>query len=172
MVARRTSQAWSLAAVAWCVAFGLLSLYWAAGGALGVDQLAASLQERADERETGFVAILAATGIAKLLGGIVPLWLAFRPHSRTVQKVLLFLCGAGGALLALYGVTDVVTGSIRAAQGTMENAIWYAVLWGPTWLLGGVLFLMTSWTFAAEGRRAGLQGARPDRERTSSPSPQ
>jgi hypothetical protein len=129
------------------VAFGILSLYWAAGGTLGVDQLAVSLQERADERETGFVAIVAATGIAKLLGGIVPLWLAFRPSSRTVRNVLLSLCWAGGALLALYGLSDVVVGSIRAVQGTMENAIWYAVLWGPTWLLGGVLFLMTAWTF-------------------------
>jgi hypothetical protein len=53
--------------------FRVLSLYWAAGGTLGVDQLAVSLQERADERETGFVAIVAATGIAKLLGGIAPL---------------------------------------------------------------------------------------------------
>jgi hypothetical protein len=137
------------------VAFGVLSLYWAAGGTLGVDQLAVSLQERADERETGFIAVVAATGIAKLLGGIVPLWLVFRPHSRRGEKVLLFLCWAAGALLAFYGLTDIVAGSIRAALGTMENAIWYAVLWGPTWLLGGVLFLMTAWTFAAERRQAG-----------------
>jgi hypothetical protein len=136
------------------VAFGILSLYWAAGGTLGVDQLSASLQERAHERQTGFVAIVAATGIAKLLGGIVPLWLVLRPHSRTVQKAVLFLCWAGGALLAFYGLTDVVTGSIHAAQGTMENAIWYAGLWGPVWLLGGVLFLMTAWTVAAEGKQA------------------
>ena len=117
--------------------------------------MAVSLQERADERETGFVATVAATGIAKLLGAIVPLWLVFRPPSGTIRKVLLLLCWAGGALLALYGLTDVVTGSIRAARGTMENAIWYAVLWGPTWLLGGVLFLLTAWTFDAERRRAG-----------------
>jgi len=155
MFARRTYRVWGLAAAAWCLAFGVLSLYWAAGGTLGVDQLAVSLQERADERETGFVAIVAATGIAKLLGAIVPLWLVFRPPAlRTMRKVLLFLCWAGGALLALYGLTDVVAGSIRAARGTMENAIWYAVLWGPTWLLGGVLFLMTAWTFDAERRRA------------------
>jgi hypothetical protein len=122
-----------------------------------VDQVAVSLPGRADERETGFVAIVAATGIAKLLGAVVPLWLVFRPPSlRTMRKVLLFLCWAGGALLAFYGLTDVVAGSIRAARGTMENAIWYAVLWGPTWLLGGVLFLMTARTFDAE-RRAGLR---------------
>jgi Protein of unknown function (DUF3995) len=136
------------------VAFGILSLYWAAGGTLGVDQLSVSLQDRADERETGFVAIVAATGIAKLLGAIVPLWLVFRPPSRTARKVLLFLCWVGGVLLALYGLTDIVAGSIRAARGTMENAIWYATLWGPTWLLGGLLFLMTAWTFHSEPRRA------------------
>jgi hypothetical protein len=41
-----------------------------------------TLEERADERETAFVAIVAATGIAKVLGAIVPLSLVFRPPSR------------------------------------------------------------------------------------------
>jgi hypothetical protein len=154
MFARRTYRVFGLAAATWCAAFGLLSLYWAAGGTLGVDQLAVSLQERADEREPGFVALVAATGIAKLVGAIVPLWLVFRPPAGTVRKILLFLCWAGGALLAVFGLTDVVAGSIRAARGTMENAIWYAALWGPTWLLGGVLFLMTAWRFQAERKRA------------------
>jgi hypothetical protein len=134
--------------------FGLLSLYWAAGGMLGVDRLAVSLQERAEERETGFVLLVAATGVAKLLGAIVPLWLVFRAPSRAVRRALLILCWAGGALLALYGLVDVVTGSIGAARGTTENAIWYALLWGPTWLLGGVLFLMTAWSLHAEQTRA------------------
>src|SRR5262249_1513334 len=150
MLARHTYRIWGLAAAAWCVAFGLLSLYWAAGGTLGVDQLAVSLQERADEREAGVVAIVAATGIAKLLGASVPLWLCFPPLARTLRKALLFLCWAGGTLLALYGLTDVVAGSIRAARGTMENSIWYAALWGPIWLLGGLLFLMTAWRFHSE----------------------
>jgi hypothetical protein len=61
MFARRTNRVWGLSAAAWCIAFGALSLYWAAGGTLGVDELAVSLQERADERETGFVALVAAT---------------------------------------------------------------------------------------------------------------
>jgi Protein of unknown function (DUF3995) len=112
------------------------------------------MQERADEREAGFVALVAATGIAKLMGAFVPLWLVFRPPAGTARKVLLFLCWAGGALLAVYGLADVVAGSIRAARGTMENAIWYAALWGPNWLLGGVLFLMTAWRFQAERKRA------------------
>lgn len=153
MRSRRTSRLWGLAAAAWCIAFGILSLYWAAGGTLGVGQLAASLQKQADERDAGFVALVAATGVAKLLGAIVPLWLLFRPLSRTARRVLLLLCWAGGALLALYGLTDVVTASIRAARGTAENAIWYAALWGPIWLLGGLLFLLTAWRFRAEEQR-------------------
>jgi Protein of unknown function (DUF3995) len=148
------------------VAFRVLSLYWAAGGTLGVDQLAASLQEDADERATGFVAIVAATGIAKLLGAIVPLSLVFRPHSRTARKVLLSLCWAGGAVLAVYGLTDVVTGSIGAAPGTTENAIWYAVLWGPT---------LAAWRAAVpddsldvrRGTQAGVITDRPTRQRAT-----
>ena len=155
MFARRTHRAWAFSAAAWCIAFGALSLYWAAGGSLGVNQLAVSLQESADERESGFVALVAATGIAKLVGATVPLWLALGHPSRSIRRLLLFLCWGGGALLALYGLTDIVTGSIRAARGTMENAIWYAALWGPTWSLGGLLFVMTAWTFqrSAEERR-------------------
>jgi hypothetical protein len=126
---------------------------WAAGGTLGVDQLAVSLQERADERETGFVALVhrnrQASGCDRATLARV------RSSLRDVRKVLLVLCCARGALLDLYGLTDIVADSIRAVRGTMENAIWYAVLWGPTWLLGGVLFLMTAWTFDAERRRAG-----------------
>jgi hypothetical protein len=114
-----------------------------------------SLQERADERAAGFVALVAATGIAKLVGAIVPLWLVFGPPSRSVRNLLLFLCWAGGALLALHGLNDVVTGSIGAARDTTENAIWYAVPWGPTWLLGGLLFLMTAWASTQRGRAPG-----------------
>jgi len=59
--------------------------------------------------------------------------------------LLLFLCWAGGVLLALYGLNDVVTGSIGAARGTTENAIWYAVLWGPNLVAWRLLFLITAW---------------------------
>jgi hypothetical protein len=53
----------------------------------------------------------------------VPLWLVFRPSSGTVRKVLLFLCWACGGLLALYGLSDVIAGSIRSARGTMAAAV-------------------------------------------------
>ncbi len=41
--------------------------------------------------------------------------------SRSVRRLLLFLCWAGEALLVLYGLIDVATGSIRAARGTTEK---------------------------------------------------
>jgi hypothetical protein len=120
MLARRAHRVWALSAAAWCGAFGALSLSWAAGGTLGVDQLAVSLQERADERETGFVALVAATGIAKLVGARVPLWLAFGPPSPAGRKLLLFLCWAGGALLAVYGLTDVA--SLHSMRARADGA--------------------------------------------------
>jgi hypothetical protein len=54
----------------------------------------------------------------------------------------------------------------------MENAIWSATLWGPTWLRGGLLFLMTARTFDAERRQADST-VRPTRQRWvgSTPAP-
>jgi Protein of unknown function (DUF3995) len=96
MVARPKYRFWALAAAAWCVAFGVLSLYWVAGGTLGVDQLAVSLQERADDRETGFVAILAATGVAKLMGAIVPFGLCSAIPPGRYARYCCFSAGRAG----------------------------------------------------------------------------
>jgi hypothetical protein len=94
---RRTYRVWGLATAAWCAAFGALSLYSAAGGTLGVDLLAASLQERGDEREAGFVALVAATGIVKLAGAIAPLWLVFGPPPARYASSCCSLLGRRGA---------------------------------------------------------------------------
>ena len=151
MFARRTYRFWGLAAAAWCVAFGLLSLYWAAGGTLGVDQLAVSLQERAKERQAGFVALVTATGLAKLLGAIVPLWrscsaLSLRPRPRCCYSC----AWRAGRSWPHTGLPTSSQAPSARRGARWENAISYAVLWGPIWLLGGALFLMTAWRLHAD----------------------
>jgi hypothetical protein len=135
-----------LAAFGWSLAFGLISIYWAIGGDLGSNQLAPELQEQAKRRDTGFVAILWITGLLKIAGGLIPLSLSLSLWTAIPRKLLLILTWVGGILLALYGLGDIVGGTIRAAGGEGGNAIWYAVLWGPIWFLGGVLFLGTALT--------------------------
>jgi hypothetical protein len=128
----------------------LLSLYWAAGGTLGLNQLGASLQKEASTLDTSFVILVALTGAAKLLGALVPLGLAFAWGGHRSRRTLAILTWAGGALLTQYGVGDIVGATVGAIRDTTEYAIWYATLWGPVWLLGGLLFLLTAWTSRSE----------------------
>ncbi len=142
-----SAQRWGVAASIWCFAFGLTSIYWAVGGDLGSNQLSPELQEQAERREAGFVAVLCITGVLKIVGGLVPLALAYSLWTAIPRKLLEILTWLGGIFLTLYGLGDIVSGTIRAVGDEGDNAIWYAVLWGPIWLLGGVLFIGSSWAY-------------------------
>ncbi|MEJ7901702.1 MAG: DUF3995 domain-containing protein, partial [Thermomicrobiales bacterium] len=144
-----TSRGWlkrfGQAAFLWSLAFGLLSAYWALGGMVGADQLSPALREQAERRETGFVAILWVTAGVRLVGGFVPLALAFELWLTMPRRFVSILTWLGGVLLTLYGIGDIVSGTIRASVGNDDGAIWYATLWGPIWLAGGLLYLGTAW---------------------------
>ena len=144
-VARAWLTRFGLAAFLWALAFGLVSAYWALGGMLGVDQLSPALRDDAGRRETAFVAILWMTAVVKVIGGLVPLALAFDLWLTIPRRVVSILTWLGGILLALYGIGDILSGTVRAIGEDSDGAIWYAVLWGPIWLVGGILYLGTAW---------------------------
>ncbi len=127
------------------MAFGLVSAYWALGGLLGVDQLSPALRDQEERRETAFVAILWVTAVLKVIGGLVPLALAFDLWRTISRRVVAMLTWLGGVLLTLYGIGDILSGTVRAIGEDSGGAIWYAVLWGPIWLVGGILYLGTAW---------------------------
>jgi len=52
----------------WSLAFGLLSLYWAAGGELGVSTLAQSIQDRTRDGDSGMRMLTAMAGLLKVAG--------------------------------------------------------------------------------------------------------
>lgn len=142
-------------AFVWALAFGALSFVWAAGGMIGVGQLSPTLQEQSELRETGFVAVLWITGVVKVVGGLVPLALTFGLWPGISRRLFVASTWLGGVLLTLYGLADILSGAVRAATDNDDNAIWYAVLWGPIWLVGGVLYLATAWAYRqANHRRA------------------
>lgn len=133
------------AAFLWAVGFGLLSAYWALGGMAGSDQLSSVLREQAEQRETAFVITLWITSVVKIIGGVVPLCLAFDLWRFVSRRVVSGLTWLGGGFLTLYGLGDIASGAIRTLNGNEDGAIWYAVLWGPLWLAGGICFLGTAW---------------------------
>lgn len=142
------------AAFWWSVLFGLVSLYWAAGGEIGISTLAQVLQDRAREGDGAMRLQTLVTGLLKIAGGGLAL-ATIRPWGRRLpRRPLLLMVGGVGTLYALYGVLGftekvlMATGVIGIPDGFGEEAVvWYLVLWEPTWMLGGALFLLTAWRF-------------------------
>lgn len=148
------------AAAAWALAFSGYSIYGALGGELGVDQLANDIRQQAEDRDLGFVAQLWAAGILKLLLAGLALALV-RPWGRALpRRALLIATWLVAAGLLLYGAANMVQFGLMELDLTdtpssvgAEAVDWYLFLWEPIWLLGGVLFGASAWTFGRVSRR-------------------
>jgi hypothetical protein len=144
----------ALAACLWAVAFGLLSLSWAAGGELGISTLAHTIQDAAREGDDDMRLATAVTGALKIAAGLLALW-TLRPvggrRLRTVGLSLLWGCAFLFALYGLLGFFEKLLmglGVLDVPDGLGEDVVWwYVFLWEPIWILGGVLFFMTAWLF-------------------------
>ena len=151
----RRSAAWpAYAAAAWAFAFAVVSFYWTAGGEFGIGTLARGIQEKARERDTGMLILTLATGILKVIGGLVALALV-RPWGRRIpRRLLLVLAFAGGGFILLYEGASFIeaalmqTGVIGTPESMGATAVtWSLLFWRPFWLLGGALFVLAAWWF-------------------------
>ncbi|QBI18490.1 DUF3995 domain-containing protein [Egibacter rhizosphaerae] len=145
------------AAAFWAAAFGIRSLYWALGGTVGLGTISEGLQAAAAARDPGVLAALwwvtVMLAVGTVLGlALVRAWGAVFPRvlpgvgGQAVPPAFLLLpsCGAG-ALLAAHGgqyLSFLVT--VDPLEG---EAWWYGVVWGPWFALGGILFLLASWSY-------------------------
>lgn len=145
---RSYSLAWTgYAACVWCCVFAAMSFYWAIGGTVGLDTVSPTLQPLVIARDPGFITILWITGGLKLIGGIFVLALV-RPWGQKLPRWLLLAAGWGGTVVLLIHGTDFLlrgvlwmSGVINVPESVSETVIYgYTFLWGPWWLLGGILF--------------------------------
>lgn len=152
------------AASAWAFLFALPSFYWAAGGIGGLaSTVSPELAWLAEERVPWFVAVLWITGALKVLAGLLALalvrgWGRFLPH-----RMLLTLAWGAGTLLAFHGALFIGAGSLMLggltpgppSSGPWEVVRWYTFVWGPWFVLGGVLFTVAGWSYLRDlpGRR-------------------
>jgi hypothetical protein len=150
LLRRSTLPVWG--AVTWSLLFGLLSLWWAAGGMLAVSTLARSIRDAARAGDDAMLRMALVTGLLKLAGGALALLSLRPPGNRRVRMVMLSLLWGAGVLLTLYGVLGMVekvlwvTGATDVPASFGEDAVvWYLVLWEPVWIVGGALFLLTAW---------------------------
>jgi hypothetical protein len=142
----------ALAACLWAVAFGLLSLWWAAGGELGLSTLAHAIQDAARDGDKDMLRTTAITGWLKIGAGLLALWSLNPVGGRRLRAVGLSLLWGCGVLFALYGLVGLAEkllmglGALAVPAGLGTDVVWwYVLLWEPVWILGGTLFLMTAW---------------------------
>jgi hypothetical protein len=170
----RPTTPWAgYAACAWALIFAAMSFYWAAGGDLGIETQAPSIRESAEARAPWFVALLWATGAAKVVGGLLALALV-RPWGRLVPRWMLLVAGWGvGIGMTLYGGLGLIVDGLRAG-GLLDRSDaaavwWHLLLWDPWWWLGGLLLMAAAWQ-AQRGARGPQHAPRPSLDRSETQS--
>jgi hypothetical protein len=139
-------------ACGWSFLFAVLSFYWALGGMAGVATLSPQIRQLALAHVPWLIAALWATAIVKVVSGFVALALV-QPWERMVPRwILLLLAWGAGTLLFVHGGLFFMVGVLALSGvihvGTPLTALqWYTFLWGPWWLLGGILFLGAAWSY-------------------------
>jgi hypothetical protein len=147
------------AASAWAFSFAAVSFYWAAGGTIGLATLGSTLHALALARDSIAIAVGGwGAGVAKLIGGLLPLALLRSTEHPRLHRVLRVVTGAGGLGMALYGGASLVqhalmlAGVVTLPAGLgLFGARWHLLLWDPWWLLGGLLFMLVAWWSASWG---------------------
>ena len=145
------------AASVWAFMFAAPSFYWAAGGTAGLDTLSPGIL--AMTRDPWFVALVWATGLAKVAAGLLALALVRQWGRRIPRWILLVGAWGGGLLLLFHGGDFVLQGSLAlgglvdvSASAPWDVIRWYNFLWGPYFLLGGILFCAAALHFQRESR--------------------
>jgi hypothetical protein len=156
---RRPRSAWSgYVAAAWAALFGLVSLYWAVGGTIGIATIGSQVVGMAGG--SGGLLIWGAV-VLKFAGAIFALALVGR-WGRVFPRPLMLVVGyAAGVLLMIYGAVNivgellVVTGAVAGVSGADAYALhWHLALWDPSFLLWGVLLFLATRCHARTTRRA------------------
>ena len=143
------------AAAAWAFLFAIPSFYWAAGGSIGEDTIAADIEQALGALgEPWFVAL---TGVAKVIVGLLLLALVLVPLDNTPRRTLTLGVGLIGVGMIAYAVANflqhglMLFDAIDTPDSLGRSALhWHFFFWDPWWLLGGVLFIVA----ARSARRA------------------
>lgn len=151
------------AAAGWAFLFAALSVYWALGGTAGVETVSPAIVRLARAHDPLVLAALWISALIKGVSGVIALALVQRWGMRLPPWPLLLLAWGAGTLLAVHGALFLAVGVLASSGaisvGTPPAVLrWYTVLWGPWWLLGGLLFLgaAVSYLRRAPDRRRGL----------------
>ncbi|TJY43859.1 DUF3995 domain-containing protein [Cohnella pontilimi] len=150
---------WPLfAGIIWSILFALMSFYWASGGMIGAATLGGEIYRMAIARENDFVLIVWLTGILKLVGGLLLGTMLGNWEHKFFIKTVYFVAFVSGILLFLYGLVNfstVLLSIINLLEMKIDSyAKWWRLLfWEPYWMLGGILYIISSRRFAMKSKR-------------------
>ena len=154
------SPSWpAYAAAVWAFLFGLLSLYWAAGGTWLLDTIGEAVTAPALEGAPLMVAAVWASVLVKFAVAVPALGLVQRWGQAFPRWFLLSGGGLAAGLLVLYDGAGVLQQVLMAVglvdvSATFEPVLyWHLFLWSPYWLLGGVFFALATVHLARCTRR-------------------
>jgi hypothetical protein len=129
--------------------FAIPSFYWAAGGSVGEETIAAEVDEALGRLSEPW--IVALTGAAKIVAGLLPMVLLLVPldsRSRRGLAVVVALIGIGLIVFAVANLLQhglMLLDIIDTPSPLGRMALhWHFFFWDPWWLLGGVLFLVAA----------------------------
>lgn len=147
------------AAAVWGLLFALISFYWSLGGTWLLETIGDAVTQPAQDGDlmmvmavwlsalVKFAAVVAALGLIQRWGQFFPRW---------------FLVGGGwfaAVLLMLYGGASLIQqalmalGAVEVSEAFAPVLYWHLFLWSPYWLVGGVLFALSTVHLARATRR-------------------
>ena len=134
-----------MAGVTLALGYGLVSLYWAAGGRRGLGTLGEPLERLAHSEDATAAIVISIVTVLKLMGAFLALAL-IRPWGQKIPRRLLLLAGAvAAAVLILYGAVEILgealveTGTIRPSGHVDWRALrWHLGVWDLWFLAWGV----------------------------------
>ncbi|GAA4870311.1 DUF3995 domain-containing protein [Saccharopolyspora cebuensis] len=130
------------AAAVWAFGFAGLNVFWALGGRTGLHPV---------EDAMGIGPVNLAAAAIKVLLGAIALVVAVRRDLRRSRPAARGIALGVGVVLTLYGLYETV-GNALVVAGALPgveagpNHVHYVWLWGPIWLLGGLLHLAVART--------------------------
>lgn len=138
-------------ATAWWSLFAVCSFYWAAGGTLGLSTLGDGIESHAVDGETWFTALVAITGVFKLVPVVFVLSLIRPWGERLPMKVRLVVAGGFGLGAILYGGVNMsiklvaLLGFISHEEVGSRGFWGHLLIWDPVFIAGGLLLCTTVW---------------------------
>ncbi|MFH5802216.1 DUF3995 domain-containing protein [Haladaptatus sp. CMAA 1911] len=138
-------------ASAWMVVFAAMSFYWALDGTAGINTVSLGQELAGDP---WFITILWLTGISKIGGGVLALALVQSWGQQLPRRLVLMLAWGVSVLLVLHGGDFIIQGALTEdgfigfpAPVAWTTAHWQTFMWGPWWLLGGIVFCVATWNY-------------------------